>query len=69
MKCKAGKKPEGESKEVGNERGLVSMFQKQQAVNDLNKERETYDTQLQNEKGKEVGFRVRRGRAGRDGSP
>jgi len=24
---------------------------------------------FQNEKGKEVGFRVRRGRAGRDGSP
>lgn len=40
MKCKAGKKPEGGSKEVGNERGLVSMFQTQRAANDVNKARE-----------------------------
>jgi len=40
---KAGKEPEGGSKEVGNERAVVSMFQKQQATqaaNDLNKARE-----------------------------
>jgi len=40
MKCKGGKKPEGGSKEVGNERGLVSMFQTQRAANDVNKARE-----------------------------
>ena len=33
--------------EVGDERALVSTFQKQQAVNDLNKARETYNAQLQ----------------------
>jgi len=38
MKRKAGKESEGGSqkrKEVGNERALVSMFQKQQVVSDL----------------------------------
>jgi hypothetical protein len=47
MKSKAGKEPEVGSKkrkEVGNEIALVSMFPKQQAVNDLNQSREAYNT-------------------------
>jgi hypothetical protein len=59
MKRKAGKEPEGgsktlERKEVGNEKAVVSMFQRQQTVNDLNKARETYNAQLQ--KGKKWGL-------------
>jgi hypothetical protein len=62
MKSKAGKEPEVGSKkrkEVGNGIALVSMFPKQQAVNDLNQSREAYNTQLQKgkvlfQKGKEL---------------
>jgi len=45
MKRKVGKGPEGgnkKPKEVGNESPLVSMFQKQQTANDLQKTREAY---------------------------
>ena len=49
MKRKVGKDPgEGSNKrkEVWNESPLASMFQKQQAANELNKERETYNQYL-----------------------
>ena len=40
--------------ELGNESPLVSMFQKQQAANDLQKAREVYNAIL--EKGKQLGL-------------
>ncbi len=61
MKRKVGKEPEGGSKkpkQVCNESPLVSMFQKQQTVNDLQKAREAYLSLLEKvlEKGKQLGL-------------
>jgi hypothetical protein len=57
MKRTAGKECEGGSqkhKEVGNERAWVSMFQKQQVVNDFNKTRGPYNSGFQ--RAKELGL-------------
>ncbi len=57
MKRKVGKEPEGGSKkrkELGNASPLVSMFQKQQTFNDLQKVREVNNTVL--EEGKQLGL-------------
>ena len=53
MKRKVGKEPEGGTKkreDVGIDNSLASMLSKQQAVNVLNQERDTYNAQLQRAK-------------------
>ena len=60
-KRREGKEPEGGSKkrkEEANDNSLASMFAKQQAVCDLNKARDTYNTQLQKEN--EIGLECQR---------